>query len=349
MGSGMPELSIAVVIVTRNRPEALRMSLPLLLDQTRPPQQVLVVDSSDDPDPIADIVAQAAVRAPFPVRCIRSAPGMTLQRNVGLDHVTEAVVVFPDDDSLLYPGALAELAAVYERDESGEIGGVAMRAVPAPPPTAQGVAPGYATEKASGAWSALSRMRWHVENSVIVDPFVIHGRAMNRLRATPDWLPSLDVRPVPYMVGYSMSYRTPLIAAARFDEALGLYALSEDVDASFSILATHQVVVASRALVHHYRFPGKRHGGRRAGVTEALNRAYILYRHSAPGSAARWRLWPFLAQKLAQLALRSADPYERERLGGFLAALRRLPSLSRARPGALTERYLAIRERCVSA
>jgi glycosyltransferase involved in cell wall biosynthesis len=40
------------VIVTRNRAEALRLSLLLVLAQSRRPAQVIVVDSRDDHGPI---------------------------------------------------------------------------------------------------------------------------------------------------------------------------------------------------------------------------------------------------------------------------------------------------------
>ena len=37
-----------VVIATRNRPEALRLSIPLILKQGRPPTKLIIVDASDD-------------------------------------------------------------------------------------------------------------------------------------------------------------------------------------------------------------------------------------------------------------------------------------------------------------
>ena len=49
-------LTYDAVIATRHRIEALKLSIPLLLAQSRPPARLIVIDSSDDHAPVAKTV-----------------------------------------------------------------------------------------------------------------------------------------------------------------------------------------------------------------------------------------------------------------------------------------------------
>ena len=124
--------SYDVVIATRNRPQALTLSVPLLLQQDPQPQQIIVVDSSDNPDEISAVIASVRARChnPTPLRLITSPPGLPRQRNIGLKEVSAPVVFFPDDDLLVAPGALQAMLRIYDRDIDGTIGGVWMRGGP---------------------------------------------------------------------------------------------------------------------------------------------------------------------------------------------------------------------------
>ena len=46
-------LDFDVVIATRNRPQALELSIPLILGQSRQPKKLIVIDSSDDQTRVA--------------------------------------------------------------------------------------------------------------------------------------------------------------------------------------------------------------------------------------------------------------------------------------------------------
>ena len=89
-----------VVIATRNRPQALALSIPLILGQSRQPRKLIVIDSSDDHAPVAEAVAKMTARWNGRVVVEHSAPGLPRQRNRGIAHVEAEAVIFPDDDSL---------------------------------------------------------------------------------------------------------------------------------------------------------------------------------------------------------------------------------------------------------
>ena len=109
-------MDYSVVVATRNRLDALKLSLPLLLAQTRPPLEIIVVDSTDAPEPIRGIVEEVAPTTAIPVSYLHSAPGASLQRNIGLARARGEVTLFPDDDSMLFPDAMERVMRIYERD-----------------------------------------------------------------------------------------------------------------------------------------------------------------------------------------------------------------------------------------
>jgi hypothetical protein len=131
-------LNHAVVIATRNRVDALEISIPLVLAQSRPAARVVVVDKSDDHAAVVALCASLAASTAIPLTVVEPPQAnLAHQRNVGLAEIEEDVVMFPDDDAFWYPDTAAEVMRVYEADEHGLIGGVSAVQTDASP-----VAPG---------------------------------------------------------------------------------------------------------------------------------------------------------------------------------------------------------------
>lgn len=125
----------ATIVATRNRPEALALSLPLMLGQSRLPEEIVVVDSSDDPAANKALIGRLASETDVPLHHITSRAGLSFQRNIGLERISSEVVFFPDDDSLVLPGALEAIMRIYDRDTCQIIGGVCSAEAKTPPPT----------------------------------------------------------------------------------------------------------------------------------------------------------------------------------------------------------------------
>ena len=106
-------MTSSVIVCTRNRPDDLAACLASLAAQTRPPDELVVVDASDDERNARCIETWAAARALPAARVVRTAPGLTRQRNIGVAHARGDVLTFLDDDVVLEPGYLAAIAAVY--------------------------------------------------------------------------------------------------------------------------------------------------------------------------------------------------------------------------------------------
>ena len=108
------ELTISVAVVTRNRAQLLRTALQSLVDQVRPPDQVVVVDnaSADDTPAVARSFA-----GQLNLTLLREETvGIPQARNKAIEHCTGDLVAFFDDDCKAEPHWLVELEVPFLKD-----------------------------------------------------------------------------------------------------------------------------------------------------------------------------------------------------------------------------------------
>lgn len=339
-------LEYDAVIATRNRPAALSLTIPLLISQSRPPARIIVIDSSDDHGPVADAVAKATLDWAGDVTVEHSGPGLPFQRNRGLSHVTAPIVLFPDDDSLLFPEAAKHLLDVYERDTEGRIAAVCAAEAMAPHPDMDLGDSAWMTQEHARE-ARFRRMRNRLEKRfTALKPQVYLGQLLAAQHALPDWCADMDVVAVEYMTGFRMSFRTDAIRPTGFDAVLGGYALDEDIDASFQAARHGAVVAARNAKIYHHRFPTGRGDGGRLGRMEVLNRIYVGLKHAhQPGlpagtvTAMRRRLRGFIWLKLLTCLPKVRSEFGRDRLRGAWRARHAAHPLWRAAPDVLADAY----------
>ncbi|MEP2473686.1 glycosyltransferase family 2 protein [Roseobacter sp.] len=343
------------VIATRNRPEALALSIPLLLKQTRLPQKIIVIDSSDDHAPIRQIVTECTQGWDGEVIVHQSGPGLPYQRNRGLEHVSADVVIFPDDDSLFYTDTAAEIMAIYEMDRAGIVAGVCGISVHEAP---EGSLPEgtYQMSRAHARDARTRLMRNRIEKKLShLKPALYLGGLFKGRHPVPDWFDPERHSLVEYMTGFRMSFRTQAIKAREFDENLKGYGLDEDVEASLAVARDGLLVGARRAQVYHHKNPSGRAGSFTMGAIAVLNRAYVILKHTSDGAltpqqsqAARSRLRWFIRLKLlTELRyLRSAPG--RARWRGAFAAARASRTLMRTPRAELGAAYSAAQDTLTS-
>jgi glycosyltransferase involved in cell wall biosynthesis len=245
------EPRFSVVIATRDRPAVLRETLTVLARCDPQPAETLVVDGSDDGS--AEPVARdaSAVYA-------RSRPGLTIQRNVGLDAAAGDVVVFLDDDATAHPRLFAALADGY-RD-----------------PDVVGVT-GPVLEPGARRFGNM-RSRWRR-----LLPGGGREGSLTRFGYPRRIQDEGRERDVEYMLGGLMSARRDVAARLRFDERLTGYALMEDEDFSYRLSRVGRIRFLPSASVVHRRVDADRTTarGREFGRTVVVNRAY-LFRKNFP-------------------------------------------------------------------
>lgn len=120
MGSRPPR-AVTAIIPTKDPDEGhLRWTLQSLCEQSHPPEEVLIVDSSDPPLQVEEATG------PFPVRVVHR-PGLGLgeARRVGMREAQTPLVIHLDEDAvLLNQDHLRRAAQDVERRGISAVGGV---------------------------------------------------------------------------------------------------------------------------------------------------------------------------------------------------------------------------------
>lgn len=221
-----------LVICTRNRVDDLNRCLESAAAQTRLPDRLIVVDSSDT---LATRHAVEAFggRVAFAVRYVRTAAGLTLQRNAGLDHLASStdVVHFVDDDTVLEPSYLHEILTVFETRP--DVGGVGGRDSNLPEP--------------SPSWYRRVFLLNSRRQGVLLRSGVNVLSATGDRERRPDWLS-----------GCSMSYRCRSVSGLRFDESRCGNGIADDVDFSARAADRAPLVWTPRAVLEHRLSPVNR-------------------------------------------------------------------------------------------
>jgi len=103
---------LTLVVCTLGRTTQLERLLRSLKTQTDTRFQVLVVDQN----PAGYLDEALAAGAGLALTRIKSPPGVSRARNIGLQQVTTPLVAFPDDDCWYPPGLVADVIARFDKD-----------------------------------------------------------------------------------------------------------------------------------------------------------------------------------------------------------------------------------------
>lgn len=321
----------SIAIATRNRVDALKLSIPRMLNQSRPPDQIVVVDSSDDHSIIRKIVDEATKDSGVQTTVIEWERGITKQRNRALQEIRNPIVFFPDDDSIWHPGVAEETMRVYELDTSREISAVCAAESKEPPSGFfEGDRPSYEMNTGDRMKLRFAKYRYRFENKFIPDPAKLLGRGFYEKVKYRSWMAEFDVVPVEWMTGFRMSFRTEKIKEVGFCKAFSNYSLFEDIDASFAVWNLGEVLAARKAKVFHYKSPERRDDAARLGFEQLLNKAFIVAKFSEKSHPCRRLMMRYARYKTLQYFLASLKGFGKQRYHGARNALRHLPRMMKA-------------------
>ena len=247
------------VIATYNRFDMLKRSLELNAQQTRPPKQIIVVDSSADwQDSQSYVLENIAPNYPDIEWIYIEAEhrSSALQRNQGMQYVTSDVLFMFDDDSLPFADCAENVMAVYDADTENAVAGVNASHVPEKPGDLKDVdfeiVEEYATtKKYSGFVKGLRKLLKADDVFVDYDPIPPNNRV-------PENLKHLSLFPRKVLVGWGMTFRTELAKKEPFEGILKNYAAGEDSDMSYRVSRHGKLLTATNARLHHVGSVGGR-------------------------------------------------------------------------------------------
>ena len=115
-------LTVTVCIITNNRPLVLKSCLESIINQTKVPDEVLIVDSSDDKN-INSFINDSfpSFKVIYEKHELGSQP---ILRNIALNNCKTDIICFIDDDAFPYIDWLEKITYAFNNfDNIGAIGG----------------------------------------------------------------------------------------------------------------------------------------------------------------------------------------------------------------------------------
>lgn len=262
-------MKISIIICTRNRFNDFRKTLPSIVRQTRLPDELIVVDSSDEKRLEAFL---DSVKLPFATRYFHTKPGLTIQRNHGIRECVNDLVFFFDDDVDLDTNYLAEVEKVFVKDTKQEIGAVGGRII-------SNVMPTFRLKLESFIFGSIRAV------------FGVVGTGNGKFY--PSGMPSHPHKSksskfIECLSGCCMAFRREVFEKARFDETFLSYGLMEDVDISKQTLdAGYKIYFQSSATLVHNASPMNRLNVQQWAEMSVVNYDY-LFRKSWSRDKWRW-------------------------------------------------------------
>jgi len=211
---------VSVIIPTKNRTEDLKCTLEGLLQQTRRPDEIVIVDQSSMP-------SSELMKFPIPLVYIYApeVSGAAVARNVAMDQATGDIWLFLDDDVILEPQYVEEILAAYSPKIVGVSGIITNYSVP---PFSRRL---FEALFVRGPFhDDRQRVYWRAEQLRFDGP--------QRVRQ--------------FGCGV-MSFRADVIRNLRFDPALSGGSLAEDIDFCARLPHGSRLVIAPNARLIHKR------------------------------------------------------------------------------------------------
>lgn len=262
-------MKISVIICTRNRFDDFTKTLPSVAAQTRLPDELIVVDSSDDKRLEAYL---GSINLPFPVLYFHTQPGLTLQRNHGIRESKGDLLFFFDDDVDLDKNYLAEVEKVFTSDIKQEIGAVGGKIIENSSPSAR---------------LRLEQFTFYVLRLIFGvvgtrnGKFYLSGMPSHPHKDQPSGF-------IECLSGCCMAFRREVFEKAKFDESLAHYGLMEDVDISKQTLdAGYKIYYQTSATLIHNESPMNRLKVQQWAEMSVVNYDY-LFRKSWSKDSWRW-------------------------------------------------------------
>jgi GT2 family glycosyltransferase len=293
------------IICTRNRPGELWRCLGTLLQQTVLPNEVVIVDASDESH--EEALRKLLENHPIKLVYVRTPAGRTRQLNAGVRVSSGDPVFFVDDDVELDPRFHEELLCAFER-EGPTLGGVQGRIIddtllPLP----------------RRAFRALFMLSRHTKDSP--------GRLLPSGYYTTPARPT-QTREVRALRLCGLGFRRKVFDDFSFDEGLGPggYALKEDVDFSYRVSRLYKLIVVPNAAFRHHKTPTARIPIRDKSRMHVVNN-YLFFRKNLEGTplqrlAFSWALLGRLIAECVRTVSRRNPDYMRGTLEGLWCMLR---------------------------
>lgn len=250
---------ISVIVPTLGRLEIVKRFIVSLNAQTTIPLELIIVDASPQNQ---ELTYRDVLRAEIQLRFVSSQPGLTHQRNVGVQNAKGDFIFFFDDDIVLEPTFIEQCLREFMKPANERVGVVYGTITNLPPPVI-----GTLPTIHQGIVKLLCRFFYLPRNgngrfqASGMPTFVIGRQSAQHSQCMPGGL---------------TAFRKEVFRDFSFDERLTGYSYMEDDDAGKRISSTFDVVYSPNARCAHLHAAPARINNYRAGIMLMINHHYLF-------------------------------------------------------------------------
>ena len=259
----------SLVVATFKRPDDVLALLAAVERLEKQPTEIVIVDgypAAGLGTRVLDWVETRSVT--FDLIYAQSEPGLTRQRNAGIDLSTRRYVCLLDDDEVPLDGyfeRIHEIFATDERHSIGAVGGCVVNEMDKP---------------VVRRW----RLRFALGLAPRIEPMFYHRSCTHTPRGLMK--PFTGVRKVDVLPGGAWAFRREVLDVFRFSEFFQGYSQSEDLEMSLRVGSRWNLVCSGDArILHNHSKIGHPRPFQR-GRMEIVNRFFVWKRHTPD---AEWR------------------------------------------------------------
>lgn len=252
---------ISVIIPTYNRYDDLTVCIRSILQQSRLPDELIIVDDAELPD--VPLQQDCEARGIKVIYFKKDKPGLTASRNQGIKLASGDLLYFLDDDVELFSQYIEHIERVFDLDKQHKLGGVGGVIDNDPP---------LSRSKTLRRWLDLCFMvTGPVEGKVLRSGFCVNFGSTGKV---------FDGQtPVDFLAGGVCAYRQQVFEQLLFDENFKGYGLGEDKDFSYRLSKQSALVVTPEAKLNHYESPKMRFDKAQLGFEFVLSRYRFFKTH----------------------------------------------------------------------
>ncbi|MBU0995215.1 MAG: glycosyltransferase [Proteobacteria bacterium] len=252
-------LSISLIICTRNRVQDLRDCFDSVIHQTHSVDEIIIVDSSDNLL-TRELSEDYKTRTDISLKYIHTSPGLTKQRNIGIRMAHGDIVTFLDDDVILESNYFKEIINAFcSSTNIVAVGGNITNSS-----TLRG------SKKLFFTMFLLERE--NDEKGYIQKSGFVNNLAYNTITKMTE---------TKTLSGCNYSFRKEILDDHLFDEFFDGYGLSEDVEFSYRVSKGkgNKMVITPFAKLIHKESPVARTGLKKLFEMRIVNHYYVFVKH----------------------------------------------------------------------
>ena len=221
-------MDISVIICTKDRTKNLAKFLDSLSNQTRMPDELIIVDASQK-EKTRYMLEQKSEQLSFDIIYKRTPSGLTRQRNIGISLSRGKFLFFFDDDVVLEKEFIEVITETFDKFKNSNVGGVMGRIVNISPPRK--------------SWDFLFKRLFFLSD---------FGQGRMKLSGLPSIKIDNKLSFVESLSGGCTAYIKKVFDQFKFDENLKEYAYLEDVDFSYRVGLKYHLLYQPKARLKHF-------------------------------------------------------------------------------------------------